>query len=45
SFGAPRESMIAVAAEAAPVLKPVEQCPELPFARGVMPDYLRFLDL
>ncbi|MFA0928637.1 thioesterase family protein [Pseudomonas syringae pv. tagetis] len=45
SFGAPRQSMIAVAADAAPVLKPVDQCPELPFASGVMPDYLRFMDI
>lgn len=45
SFGAPRESMITFAAEAAPLLKPVEQCPELPFASGVMPDYLRFMDI
>ncbi len=45
SFGAPRESMITFSAEAAPVLKPVEQCPELPFASGVMPDYLRFMDI
>ncbi|KPB77801.1 acyl-CoA thioesterase [Pseudomonas cannabina] len=45
SFGAPRESVIAVAAEPAPDLKPVEDCPELPFVSGVMPDYLRFMDI
>ncbi|MGN2430946.1 acyl-CoA thioesterase [Pseudomonas syringae] len=45
SFGAPRESMIAVTAASAPDLKPVEECPELPFVSGVMPDYLRFMDI
>ena len=45
SFGASRESSIAVQAEPAPTLKPVEECPQLPFISGMMPEYLRFMDL
>jgi acyl-CoA thioesterase len=45
SFGAPRESMIAVQAEPAPPFKPVDQAPELPFIAGMMPEYLRFMEM
>ena len=45
SFGAPRESAIRVKADPAPTLKPVEQCQPLPFISGMMPEYLRFMDL
>ncbi|EPM44798.1 acyl-CoA thioesterase [Pseudomonas syringae] len=45
SFGAARESMIAVAAQHAPALTPLEDCPDLPFVSGLMPDYLRFMDV
>ena len=45
SFGAPRESMIAVQAEPAPALKPVEDVAAFPFISGVMPEYLRFIDM
>ncbi len=45
SFGAPRESMIAVQAEPAPSFKPVDQIPAFPFMAGIMPDYLRFIEL
>jgi acyl-CoA thioesterase len=45
SFGAPRESVISVEADPAPALKPLEQCQQLPFISGVMPDYLRFMDM
>ncbi|MCF5708480.1 thioesterase family protein [Pseudomonas syringae] len=45
SFGAARESMISVKAEHAPALKPVEACAELPFVSGIMPEYLRFMEL
>ena len=45
SFGAPRESMIRVKAEPAPALKSVEECVQLPFISGMMPEYLRFMDL
>ena len=45
SFGASRESMISVKAEAAPDLKPVDACPELPFVSGIMPEYLRFMEI
>lgn len=43
SFGASRESAIDVAAESAPVIKPAEECQELPFLRGVTPEFTRFL--
>ena len=45
SFGAPRASMIAVTARPAPEFNPVEAIPEFPFVDGVMPAYLRFIDL
>ncbi|ODJ92955.1 acyl-CoA thioesterase [Pseudomonas viridiflava] len=45
SFGASRESMISVKAEVAPDLKPVDACPELPFVSGIMPEYLRFMEI
>lgn len=45
SFGAARESSIAVQADPAPTLKPVDECPQLPFISGMMPEYLRFMDL
>lgn len=45
SFGAARESMIAVQAEPAPQFKPVEDVPPFPFIPGVMPEYLRFIDM
>ncbi|TDV67749.1 acyl-CoA thioesterase II [Pseudomonas sp. LP_7_YM] len=45
SFGAPRESLIAVSAEPAPQFKPVDEVPEFPFVAGAMPDYLRYIDM
>ena len=45
SFGAPRESMIAVAGEPAPSFKPVDEVPDFPFIPGVMPEYLRYIDM
>jgi acyl-CoA thioesterase len=45
SFGAPRASSIAVAAEPAPPLKPVEDAPTFPFIAGVMPEYLKFIEM
>ena len=45
SFGAPRESTISVQADPAPALKSVEECQQLPFISGMMPEYLRFMDL
>lgn len=45
SFGAPRESVVAVAAEKAPQLKPLEDCQELPFVSGIMPEYLKFMEI
>ncbi|WP_296256424.1 MULTISPECIES: acyl-CoA thioesterase [unclassified Pseudomonas] len=45
SFGAARESTIAVAAEPAPRFKPVEEVADFPFIPGVMPEYLRYIDM
>ncbi|MFY1667809.1 acyl-CoA thioesterase [Pseudomonas sp. Pseu.R1] len=45
SFGAARESTIAVAAEPAPEFKPVDEVPVFPFIPGVMPEYLRYIDM
>lgn len=46
SFGAPRESVISVEAAPAPThLKPLEESPELPFIKGMTPDYLRFMSM
>jgi acyl-CoA thioesterase len=45
SFGAPRESSISVAAEPAPTLKPVEDVSPFPFIAGVMPEYLKFIEM
>lgn len=45
SFGAPRTSAISVAAAPGPTLKPVEDAPPFPFVSGVMPEYLRYIDL
>ncbi|WP_161868004.1 acyl-CoA thioesterase, partial [Pseudomonas yangonensis] len=43
SFGASRSSSITVEALAAPQIKPVEQCQELPYVRNVTPEFTRFL--
>ena len=45
SFGAPRESTIAVQAQPAPSFKPVQDVPAFPFIPGVMPEYLRFIEM
>ncbi|WP_296186985.1 acyl-CoA thioesterase [Pseudomonas sp. UBA1879] len=45
SFGAPRESSIAVVAEPAPVLKPADEVAPFPFRAGVMPDYMRYIEM
>jgi len=43
SFGAARTSAISVTAAAAPQIKPVEECQELPYVRNVTPEFTRFL--
>ncbi|WP_137817201.1 acyl-CoA thioesterase II [Pseudomonas sp. 2FG] len=43
SFGASRDSAIDVAAEPAPLIKPVEECQELPYIKGVTPEFTRYL--
>ncbi|MFJ3485154.1 acyl-CoA thioesterase [Pseudomonas sp. NPDC090202] len=45
SFGAARDSMISVEAEPAPAFKAVDDAPVFPFIAGVMPEYLRFIDM
>ena len=43
SFGASRQSAVRVEAEPAPAMKAVEDCPELPYAAGITPEFTRFL--
>ncbi|MBX9753215.1 MAG: thioesterase family protein [Pseudomonadaceae bacterium] len=43
SFGAARDSVIAVPALAAPVMKPAAECQELPYIEGVTPEFTRYL--
>ncbi|MHA6493315.1 acyl-CoA thioesterase [Pseudomonas borbori] len=43
SFGAARDSVIQVAAEPAPQLRPVDDCQELPYIANVTPEFTRFL--
>ncbi len=43
SFGASRQSAVRVEAEAAPAMKAVEDCQELPYAAGITPEFTRFL--
>lgn len=45
SFGAPRASTIAVQAEPAPSFKPVADLPLFPFMAGLMPEYLKFIEM
>ncbi|EJM75266.1 acyl-CoA thioesterase [Pseudomonas sp. GM55] len=43
SFGASRPSEVAVAAESAPEMKHWDECQELPFVKGVIPEFMRHL--
>lgn len=43
SFGASRPSEVAVAAEPAPEMKHWDECPELPYIKGVTPEFMRHL--
>lgn len=43
SFGAARESAVDVAPLSAPRIEPAEACTELPYVRGVTPEFTRFL--
>jgi acyl-CoA thioesterase len=45
SFGAARESTIAFDAAPGPQLKPAGELQELPYVGGVMPEYLRFMEM
>ena len=45
SFGASRPSEIEVAAEAAPDLKHWEACQELPYIKGVTPEFMRHMSM
>ena len=43
SFGASRSSVVAVQADPAPEFKSVEQCQELPYVKGMTPEFMRHL--
>ncbi|NVZ99798.1 acyl-CoA thioesterase [Pseudomonas gingeri] len=43
SFGASRESAVEVSAEAAPEMKHWDKCQELPYVKGVTPEFMRHL--
>ncbi|MGK9536950.1 thioesterase family protein, partial [Salmonella enterica subsp. enterica] len=43
SFGAARESVIDVSSEAPPVFKHWDECQELPYIKGVTPEFMRHL--
>jgi len=43
SFGASRDSVVSVQAEPAPPIKTVEECQELPYIKGVTPEFTRYL--
>ncbi|OLF52421.1 acyl-CoA thioesterase [Pseudomonas chlororaphis] len=43
SFGASRSSAVTVDAEEAPAMKHWDECPELPYVAGVMPEFMRHL--
>lgn len=43
SFGASRASVVQVAAEPAPAMKPWEECQELPYIAGMTPEFIRHL--
>ncbi|MBN2993700.1 thioesterase family protein [Pseudomonas cedrina subsp. fulgida] len=43
SFGASRASEIAVESEAPPVFKHWDECQELPYIKGVTPEFMRYL--
>lgn len=43
SFGASRDSKINVQGEQAPAIKPVEDCPELPYIAGLTPELVQHL--
>ncbi|MBV4474358.1 acyl-CoA thioesterase [Pseudomonas botevensis] len=43
SFGAPRTSEVAVPAHPAPEMKHWEECQELPYIKGVTPEFMRHL--
>jgi acyl-CoA thioesterase len=45
SFGAPRSSVVDVAAEPAPAMPPVEACQELPYVPGVTPEFTRYVSM
>lgn len=45
SFGASRESAARIDALPAPEMKPPEQCPLLPYIKGVTPEFMRHLSM
>lgn len=45
SFGASRESMVAVSSTPAPAMRAWQECPLRPFVSGVMPEFVRYLEI
>lgn len=45
SFGAPRVSQIDVEAEPAPEFKPLDDCQELPYIKGLTPEFMRHVSM
>ncbi|MEP3563906.1 MAG: thioesterase family protein, partial [Marinobacter sp.] len=45
SFGGDRESAVQVTALPGPTAKPVEECPELPYIKGVTPEFTQHIEM
>lgn len=45
SFGAPRESVARIGGLPAPAMKPVDDCPLLPYIKGITPEFMRHLSM
>lgn len=45
SFGAGRESAVSVDSLPAPSMKPVDECPLLPYIKGITPEFMRHLSM
>ncbi|MGO2767118.1 acyl-CoA thioesterase [Pseudomonas taetrolens] len=45
SFGASRESVVSVEALPAPEMKTVDECPLLPYIKGITPEFMRHLSM
>ena len=45
SFGASRESMVKVDSLPAPIMKAVEDCPQVPYIKGITPEFMRHMSM